>query len=623
MVDPVRTLVGALERELRSLPGAVLHPAAGGDGDVRFRAAFGDAPPPGLAALLGDYDGGRLGSDTEILTLSEAAAQHRTLVERGQGGLWPFLARSGRLFALDAEGASADGEWPVVEVSDHGVDRVGTSLLRFLHVLAAELAAAAKRVAVAAEMEARAAAAGADADRSAAADAGAVAGAGASPTATDRALAEERCRRDPGMADHWLELAQLEEEAGEVEAVDVTLAAAVRAATPPTPALLFAVGMRTALKQDWGTAARAFEDAIALEPLTARDDDARLDAAAVVLVLGSERGDAAAVTTARRVLADGAAATAAFWRVETLHALGADPADADRPEVRLRVDLGLRILGALAPGDPDIGRIERQGAAALAGLRPLRRAREALEAGRPADAVREARTAVEKTADLGVAWALLAEALNAVRDRTALEAARRASELNPLLVEAWRELGDAELEGGDLGRAERAFRKVGELDPTYGLGFAKLAQVLLEQERTLEALEAIGAAAERGGDPFFVAAIRGDIYAEMERHAEAAEAYDEALRFDPEDHWALHQAAIEHGQAGHVDRATELFEAALRHDRDGCHQTLVDFGDHLRRSGRIGDAVKLYRKAVAAVPGDTEWKQTLREAERELLAAPN
>jgi tetratricopeptide (TPR) repeat protein len=139
----------------------------------------------------------------------------------------------------------------------------------------------------------------------------------------------------------------------------------------------------------------------------------------------------------------------------------------------------------------------------------------------------------------------------------------------------------------------------------------------------LEALEAISAAAEHGGDPFFVAAIRGDVYAEMERHSEAAEAYDDALKIDPEDHWALHQAAVEHGHAGHLARANELFEAALKHDRDGCHQTLIDFGDHLRRSGRIGDAVRLYRKAVAAVPGDSEWKQTLKEAERELLAAPN
>jgi tetratricopeptide (TPR) repeat protein len=162
-----------------------------------------------------------------------------------------------------------------------------------------------------------------------------------------------------------------------------------------------------------------------------------------------------------------------------------------------------------------------------------------------------------------------------------------------------------------------------EMDTTYGLGYAKLAQVLLEQGRTLEALDAISEAAQRGGDPFFIAAIRGDIYAEMERHHDAAEAYDQALAFEPEDHWALHQAALEHGYAGNTSRASELFQAALVHDREGCHQTLVDYGDHLRRLGRIGDAVKLYRKAVAAVPGDTDWKQTLREAERELLAAPN
>ena len=57
-----------------------------------------------------------------------------------------------------------------------------------------------------------------------------------------------------------------------------------------------------------------------------------------------------------------------------------------------------------------------------------------------------------------------------------------------MLVEAWRERGEAEIEAGDFSAAERSFRKVVELDPTYGLGFAKLAQVLLEQERTLEAL---------------------------------------------------------------------------------------------------------------------------------------
>ncbi len=42
----------------------------------------------------------------------------------------------------------------------------------------------------------------------------------------------------------------------------------------------------------------------------------------------------------------------------------------------------------------------------------------------------------------------------------------------------------------------------------------------------------------------------------------------------------------------------------------------------MRRLGRIGDAVRLYRRAVAAVPNDPEWRQVLREAERELQAAP-
>lgn len=595
MVDPVRTLVGTLERELAAVPGVLLYPGAGPGAGERFRVIFGGEPPAGLLAFMVAHDGGRLPGTSKLLTLNEASGRFRELAAAGHAGLWPFLEHGDRQYALDAQGTTTDGEWPVVEVGTSGLDRVGTSLLRFLHVLAAELTANANKV-EGGELSAEAA----------------------------RVLAHDRCRRDPGMADHWLELAQLQEEAGDDAAVDVTLASAVRAATPPTPALLFAVGMRAALHNDWAAAGRAFEDAMALEPLTARDDDARLDAAAVVYVLASERNDAAAVASARRLLADGATATAAFWRVEALHAMGAEVDEAELPEVKLRVDLGSRIVATLVPGDPDILRTkEPRSPGTVAGLRLLRRAREALEAGRPEEAVRLGRSAVEQLSELGAAWALLAEALNAVHDRGALEAGRKATTLNPGLVEAWRELGDAELESGDFRAAERAFRKVVELDETYGLGFAKLAQVLLEQERTLEALEAIGSAADRGGDPFFVAAIRGDVYAEMERHSEAAEAYDDALKIDPEDHWALHQAAVEHGHAGHISRASELFEAALKHDRDGCHQTLVDFGDLLRKSGRIGDAVRMYRRAVAAVPGDPEWKQTLKEAERELLAAPN
>ena len=80
---------------------------------------------------------------------------------------------------------------------------------------------------------------------------------------------------------------------------------------------------------------------------------------------------------------------------------------------------------------------------------------------------------------------------------------------------------------------------------------------------------------------------------------------------------------LEHSRAGHTEQAIELYERAITHDSEGCHQTLVDYADVLRKVGRIGDAVRLYRRAVAAVPNDPEWRQALREAERELQSAPN
>jgi hypothetical protein len=216
MVDPVRTLVGALERELVAVPGVELLPGAGPGAPERFRATFGSDAPAGLLALLAAHDGGSLPGGSRLLSLSEAETRFRELSNQNHTGLWPFLDHGGRRYALDAQGTSADGEWPVVEVGAAGLDRVGTSLLRFLHVLAAELTATA-------------------ALGEAAAGSGSGGGT-AEATSRSQVLARERCRRDPGLADHWLELAQLQEEGGEDAAVDATLASAVRAATPPTPA---------------------------------------------------------------------------------------------------------------------------------------------------------------------------------------------------------------------------------------------------------------------------------------------------------------------------------------------------------------------------------------------------
>ena len=68
--------------------------------------------------------------------------------------------------------------------------------------------------------------------------------------------------------------------------------------------------------------------------------------------------------------------------------------------------------------------------------------------------------------------------------------------------------------------------------------------------------------------------------------------------------------------------SADLYDLALKH-KDRCHRTLADYADLKRRMGRIGGAVKLYREAVKAAPDHREYKEMLREAQKELSAAPN
>lgn len=549
---------------------------SGVDNAHRLEEVMGRDACPGLAAFLDRYDGGALGKDMRVLTFKESLAHvrgPRKTVELQ--GLWPVVDRGGRLFAVDSEGAEPGSEWPVVEIAGRSVDRAGSSFLRFLHTLLAELG---------------------------------------EPPRDEMALAEAFCERDPGFAEHWLDRAELLDRAERAEDASRVIAEGVRCATPPGPALVLALGLRAFDKGDEPALRAALDDALTLEPLTARDDDARLDAAALALVLAQDDGDEGGVKRAREILGTASSSTGAYFRAEAVRALARDN--------RTRAALALRAVELLSPDDADARKL-RDDPGAAAAARWLLKARDALDRGDPQDAVMAARAAVGERADLGICHAMLAECLNARHDRAALEAAETATRLNPALADGWRELGDAQLEGRQAVKAEAAYRELALRDESSGLGFAKLAQALLEQGRNGEALAAINSASEKGGDVFFIAAVRGDVLSEMNRHREAAEAYEQALAVDPEDHWALHQAALEHGRSGDITRAAELFERAIEFDRDGCHQTLVDFADLLRRMGRIGDAVRLYRKAVQAVPGDTDWRQVLRAAEKELQSAPN
>ena len=609
MTEPVSMLLLEIEKELERVAGAKLVKVKTPRSDselARLKASLGRDISAGYAAFLARYDGGWLipsgtgtascpldaASDSRaqnlvhpasvvvglrLFSLSESFTVASDPARRTElKGLWPIAERGSRLLALDCD-VAGEADLPVVEVAGRNLDRVGSSYLRFIYACLGEL----------------------------------LAGEGTEPAV----LAAELCRRDPGLSEHWVHLVDHLESLGRVNEVDQVLSDALRCVSPLGPALMTAVALRALDLGDTGRAQAALEDALGLESLTARDDDAQLDAAAILLVLARERGDAPSESRAREMLGTAVASTGAFWRGEAIanYAMGN----------HTRARLAVKVVEALVPGDHDVARMREPDPSLLNALRALAKARDFMDAGMFHEAVQQARLAVKERPDLGVCHLMLAEGLSACNEGGAIDAARRATELNPALVDAWRELGDAYLKSRQAARAEEAYREAVGRDSTFAPGFAKLAQALLEQGRTREALEAVTVAQERGGDSFFVAVVRGDILAEMERHQEAAEAYDLASRLEPEDHWVLHQAAREHCRAGHDERAAELFERALRVDREGCHQTLVDYGDLLRRIGRIGDAVRMYRRAVAACPHDVEWRRVLREAERELMSAPN
>ena len=596
MQEPAQTLVGELERIVSALPDAVLFPGLGRGRAAPVRGRHGRP----AAAGPGDVSGGarrRLAgarrAPADVRRGRGAGARRRprrsSARPRWQAGLWPVAERAGRRYALDAEEASGDGEWPVVEVTERGVDRVGTSFLRFLHVLCAELAAGsaagdggdrARRDALPARSRARRSLAG-------------------SGRAAGGRRARGRDRRDAGRRAARRDAADAGADAGDRHA---------RRCAPATT--------RRAL--------RAFKDAIALEPVGARDDDARLDAAALVFVLAAERGDARDARPRRaRCWASRPSATAAFWRGEALAragrgrrragAAGRRAGAADRRDARARRSRPAAAAGAVARScGPGCGGSRK-------GARRWRRGRPRRPCARRARRWRR-----RSWPTLGAAQAFLAEALNAARDPGAVAAAQRATEINPTLVDGWRELGDAQLEAGELKEAEAAFRRVVAMDTTYGLGLREAGAGAAGAGAHAggaggDRRGGASAAAIRSSSRRFAATSTPRWSATPRRPRRTTRRWRSIPRITGRCTRPRSSTASRGTRAGRRScsrpRSITIATAATRR----WSTTAITCAG----MGRIGDAVKLYRRAVAAVPGEHDWKQTLREAERELLAAPN
>lgn len=521
---------------------------------------------PSWRALLLRHDGTELG-EIRVLSVAEVLAAR----ENASEGLVPVVRDAdGFLYYLDTSSPDSDGDWPVVAVEGAHTEPAGTTLLRFLLAYLAD-----------------------------------------SPAA--------RTAIDPEQADHWIEWIAELVEAADLEGAWQVAERALCAARPVGPAVLVAIGETLIRRGKMALAASHFDLAMNVESVSARDEEARFDAAAERLALVSDDpSQAATKAQCLRVLGDSGFATAAVWREECLRAQG-----------RAHVDWAAhaaRVVLALAPDDADMPKFLEASPAVREAAVLAWQARQSVAQDQGATRIEEARRLLERSqakAAIGVVLLQHARLLAHDNPRQSIELARRAAHVNPVLCEAYFQMGESYLLVNDFPGAEKAFRTLVDQDSAYGLAWSKLALAVLSQRRLEEALEFAHRGVGRSDEPFFTQSVLGDCLFELGKHEEAVQAYEEALKFFGHDHWTLHQTANAYVEIGNYPRAAELYDHAMQHNPDGCHQTLADCADLKRRMGRVGDAVRLYRQAIKMAPDEFAYRDRLKEVQKELSEAPN
>lgn len=217
----------------------------------------------------------------------------------------------------------------------------------------------------------------------------------------------------------------------------------------------------------------------------------------------------------------------------------------------------------------------------------------------------------------------------------------QAIRLEPQLPLAHKKLGQALAALGRGSEADEAFEEFFDRDPARG----KVAVALehLRSGRKEEALDTLRAALRENADNIDAMRVLAQLYwkedkqlsdaeallrrvtklkpghtmawtmlggilLESNRHAEAMECYQAAIRTDSASAVAWSGLGITHSHAGDVDKAIEAFERSIAL-RPGNANVHLSYGHALKTRGDQAAALRAYRAAVAAKPdfGEVYW----------------
>lgn len=286
-----------------------------------------------------------------------------------------------------------------------------------------------------------------------------------------------------------------------------------------------------------------------------------------------------------------------------------------------RWDEAAALYGTLLAGEgAQVVRLRLAAASALQKARKTDEARRVLTAGGSDPIVRQALVRLDAGEPIrgGVAdpregmselFARLAADLSRERPLPiALVLARLATFLSPDNADAWFVTADVLTRGGQYDIALAALDHIKADDPLASFARARRAAILLETERSKDAVALLEAATKEPGAPAEDWSRLGEAYQRVDRFRDSAAAYDKALALispDTPDRWSIYFArGAAYERAGDWPRAeADLREALKLAPKEAAVLNYLGYA-LLDRGERLPEAQALIEQAVAQRPDD-------------------
>jgi tetratricopeptide (TPR) repeat protein len=163
---------------------------------------------------------------------------------------------------------------------------------------------------------------------------------------------------------------------------------------------------------------------------------------------------------------------------------------------------------------------------------------------------------------------------------------------------------------GDLGKAERLYRRVLAIDPDHGDCLHLFGLVLHQTGRLAQAADALRRATTVNTTAPLYHLSLANVLTAQGRPMDALASYHRVLELNPGHPEALGNLANLHAELGQLDEAIVCYRCILQIQPDypGLHANL---GNALKQKGRLDEAANCYQLALSSEPNSPEINNTL------------